>query len=221
MIPQVIIGFATEGTTDVRFLESIIQRTFEEVAFECNSDIHVLPVQSLEKVTGEDFVGMMLEYAKRSIEHGIMVLCIHADADDSDDRKAFTYKITPAFEFVRHTNADVCKILVAIVPVQMTEAWMLADPDLLRHEIGTSKNANDLGIARAPETFSNPKAAIEEAIRIARSDSSARRRHQLRISELYQPIGQKIQLKTLERLAAYQKFKEAVREAYRQLHYLH
>jgi hypothetical protein len=28
----VIIGFATEGATDVRFLESIIRRTFEEVA---------------------------------------------------------------------------------------------------------------------------------------------------------------------------------------------
>lgn len=221
MIPQVIIGFATEGTTDVRFLESIIQRTFEEVAVECKGDIQVMPIQSLEKVTGESFVEMVLEYAKRSIEHGVMVLCIHTDADGSDDRKAFTYKITPAFESVQHTIADICKILVAIVPVQMTEAWMLADPDLLKHEIGTSKDTSELGLDRAPEAFSNPKAAIEEAIRIARANFPARRRHKLTIAELYQPLGQKIQLKTLERLTAYQKFKEAVREAYRQLHYLH
>jgi len=35
MSKQVIIGFTTEGKTDVQFLESVIQRSFEDVAFEC------------------------------------------------------------------------------------------------------------------------------------------------------------------------------------------
>ncbi|GAK61470.1 hypothetical protein U27_01371 [Candidatus Vecturithrix granuli] len=221
MIPQIMIGFATEGTTDVRFLESIIQRTFEEVAFECESSIEVLPVQSLKKITGKDFVDLVLEYAKTSFEHGIMVLCVHADADEANDSNALTYKIIPAFEAVQQMRAEVCKNLAAIVPVQMTEAWMLADIDLLRREIGTSKSAHELGIAKKPESYARPKEAIEEAIRLGRADIPARRRHQLNIAELYQPLGQKIQLEKLEQLAAYQKFKEAVRQAYRKLNYLH
>jgi hypothetical protein len=41
MTPQIIIGFATEGSTDALFLENIIQKTFEDVAFECHRPIEV------------------------------------------------------------------------------------------------------------------------------------------------------------------------------------
>ncbi|MCO6491039.1 MAG: hypothetical protein J5I98_21660 [Phaeodactylibacter sp.] len=37
----VTIGFVTEGTTDVRFLENIIKRAFEEIAFDCSGEIEV------------------------------------------------------------------------------------------------------------------------------------------------------------------------------------
>ena len=53
MSRQIIIGLTTEGSTDVRFLESVIQRSFEYVAFECRGQIEVLPVQYIEKETGE------------------------------------------------------------------------------------------------------------------------------------------------------------------------
>ena len=46
---QIIIGFTTEGPTDVHFLESIIQRTFEDAAFECPGNVEVLPVQHIKK----------------------------------------------------------------------------------------------------------------------------------------------------------------------------
>lgn len=218
---QLIIGFTTDGPTDIRFLESIIQRTFEDIAFECDGDVMVLPLQYIEREPGS-FIEMVQTCAHKAIiDHSIMVLCIHTDAEAANDHRAFEFKITPAFESVQQSEEDICKNLVAVVPVRMTEAWLLADKDLLKAEIGTSKSDNDLKIHRAPETFADPKAAIEEAIRIARADLPARRRHQLPIAELYQPIGQKIQLEKLERLAAYQKFKEAVRQAYRKLNYLH
>ena len=41
MTPQLIIGFVTEGTTDHRFLETIIQKTFEDIAFECDNQIEI------------------------------------------------------------------------------------------------------------------------------------------------------------------------------------
>lgn len=52
MIRQVIIGFVTEGTTDARFLGNIIQRSFEDAAFECKGQIEILPIQHIEKARG-------------------------------------------------------------------------------------------------------------------------------------------------------------------------
>lgn len=216
---QIIIGFTAEGATDVRFLESIIQRSFEYVAFECNEQIEVFPVQYIEKQPG-DFVEAVKKCAQHAEKQGIMVLCVHTDADDTTDANTFNHKINPAFTAVHNMNDDLCKNLVAIVPVQMTEAWMLSDKDLLKSEIGTDKSDEDLGIDKFPEVYSNPKQILEAAIRLARQDLTKRRRRELTIAELYSPIGHKIALITLENLPSYQKFKEAVRGAFRILNYL-
>jgi hypothetical protein len=220
MTREVYVGFTAEGSTDVRFLESIIQRTFEDIAAECPFPVEVSAIQYIERIPG-NFADMVRTCAIKSVDLGVMIFCVHTDADAEDDQRAFVYKIIPAFESVRQITEDACKNLVAIVPVRMTEAWMLADTELLKAEIGTARSDHDLNIHCVPERVADPKAVIEEAIRLARADFPARRRRQLTLAELYQPIGQKIQLKKLERLAAYQKFKAAVREAYRQLHYLH
>jgi len=47
-----------------------------------------------------------------------------------------------------------------------------------------------------------------------------KRRRQLKIGQLYLPIGQKIQLQKLESLASYNKFKSSVKEAFIKLNYL-
>jgi len=220
MSKQIIIGFTTEGTTDVRFLESIIQRSFEDMAFECSEQIEVFPVLYIEKQTG-DFVQVVKTYAREAEKRGVMVLCVHTDADDATDAKTFNSKIIPAFTAVLNTNDDLCKNLVAIVPIQMTEAWMLSDKNLIKFEIGTDKSDVELGIDKFPEVYSNPKQILEDAIRIARQDLTKRRRRELTIAELYSPIGHKLALNSLENLPSYQKFKEAVRWAFRILNYLH
>ncbi len=221
MSKQVIIGFTTEGPTDIQFLESIIQRSFEDVAFECDGQVEILPVQCIEKQVG-DFVEAVKSYAQKAEKRGIMVLCVHADADDTTDTTTFNYKINPAFTAVGDVQGEhLCKNLVAIVPVQMTEAWMLSDKELLKAEIGTKRSNEDLDLDRSPEVYAAPKQAIENAIRIARQDLTRRRRRDLTIAKLYSPIGQQISLNTLEKLPSYQKFKEAVRGAFRKLNYLH
>ncbi len=220
MSKQIIIGLTTEGSTDVRFLESIIQRSFENVAFECRGQVEVLPVQNIEKESGE-FVEAVIKCARKADERGIMVLCVHADADDRTDSDTFNFKINPAITAIQALlEESVCKNLVAVVPVQMIEAWMLSDKELLKAEIGTDKSYIELGIDRLPEVYDDPKHAMESAIRIGRQKLSRRRRHQLTISELYAPIGQKIALNALENLPSYQKFKGAVRSAFVKLNYL-
>jgi hypothetical protein len=220
MNKQVIIGFSTEGTTDFNFLESIVQRSFEETAFECSGPVEILPVQYLKKPAG-DFIEMVRICAWQADAQGIMVLCIHTDADSDTDTNAFEHKITPAFAAVEGLLAEgLCKNLVAVVPVQMTEAWLLADSTLLKDEIGTAKGDEELGIHKNPESYADPKQIIENAIRIARQDMPRRRRNELALADLYAPLGQKIALRQLERLASYIKFKKAVRGAFTKLSYL-
>jgi len=205
MTKQLIVGFCTEGTTDSRFLESIIQRTFEDVAFDCTGQIDILPVQLLDKQV-DPFVELVESYARKAVELGVMVLCIHTDADANTDENCFTNKIKPAFDNV--------------LPVKMTESWMLAEKELLKKEIGTSKTDAELYINRNPENIANPKQVIETAIRIAVSGLTRRRRNRLKIGQLYLPIGQKITLSSLENLNSYNKFKTSVKQAFIDLGYL-
>jgi Domain of unknown function (DUF4276) len=216
---QVIIGFSTEGSTDFRFLESIIQRTFEDVAFDCTGQIEVLPVQYIPKTSGT-FIELVKNAALEGDKLGISVLCIHTDADAPEDTEVLKNKINPAFSEILASPEVICKNLIAIIPIQMTEAWMLADTELLKSEIGSSKQDSDLKLDRKPESIADPKMVIAEAIVIARSNLTKLRRRQLNVGELYQPIGQKIDLTKLKSLKSYQKFRDAVKNAYRALNYL-
>ncbi len=214
------IGYTTEGSTDEHFFGDLIRRTFIDVAIDCESDISIDSVQHIS--TGkEDFVVEVLNAAREAQRRGIMVLCVHTDADDSNDATVQRTKITPAFGNVSMREERLCKNLIAIIPVRMTEAWMLADRELLKQEIRTTKSDQELGLARRPETIADPKETIKTAIRIAFEDAPRRRRNRTTISDLYQPIGQKLSLEKLASLPSYVKFRDAVREAFVKLNYLH
>ncbi len=218
---QIIIGYTTEGTTDIRFLSSIIERTFVEIAFECSRQIEVVtPVIYIRKQGGISFNEQIVKCSKDAFEKGVMVFCVHVDADNSNDTEVYKTHIEPSFQAINNEADGVCKNVVPIIPVQMTEAWMLVDKQLLKDEIGTNLNDTDLGIHREVESIADPKEVITEAIRVARMHLTKKRRKDLTISELYQPIGQKLSLAILDTLPSYEKFKNAVRNAYKFLSYL-
>lgn len=217
---QVFIGFTTEGSTDVRFLRKIIERSFEEIAYECQGDVEPVVWPLDVKKTDLSFSEYALKAAQQGVEEiGMMILCIHSDADDATNQNVLDNKIAPARELINAQSDDTtCKILVPAIPVQMMESWMLADKDLLKNEIGTTKTDNELGINRSPESITDPKAVIEEAIRIARQEITRRRRKELRISDLYLPVVQKVSIDKLKGLPSYKRFQEDIRQAYRELH---
>ena len=205
----------------MRFLESIIQRSFEEIALGCVGIVEIFPIVHIKKTQG-GFIDSVRRAAKEAGERGIMILCIHADADDISDSRAFDNKINPAFAAVwQHENSGLCKNLVAVVPVQMSEAWMLSDKALLKYEIGTDKTDSELGLDRYPEDYSDPKNTIAEAINIAESDLTRRKRGKLKVTDLYSIIGQKVSLVKLDALPSYSKFNNAVREAFKKMNLLH
>ena len=218
---QIIIGYTYEGPTDLRFLSGIIQRTFVDVGFECNKDIEVVePVISIKKEPGNRFNEAMIQCCQQAFDNGVMAFCIHVDADDASDENVFRTRINPAMDEIKEISAGICNNLVALVPIQMIESWMLADKELLKAEIGTDMSDADLGLTRKPESISEPKETIKQAIRIARQNLVKKLRKELDISELYQPLGQKIPMNSLNQLPSYRKFKEEVRKAYKRLNYL-
>ena len=217
---QIFAGLLTEGSTDIRFLQSIVQKTLEMIAFDCSGqlDIEVLAIE-IDK-TGLNFIEQVLKASKQGYEEfSTQIICIHTDADSPTSKEVYERKINPATRELEKQH-EYCGVLVAIVPIQETEAWMLADKELLKREIGTNKTDQILGINRNPETIANPKEVIEKAIQIARGNLTRKRRSNLTIADLYLSIGQSIDLEKLESLSSYQDFKENVREAFRKFNLL-
>ncbi len=101
----------------------------------------------------------------------------------------------------------------------MTEAWLLADKELLKNEIGTSLSDIDLEINREAELVADPKTIIEKALIIAQSRIS-NRRNRITISDLYQPIGQKLTIEKLQALSAFNRFSNQVAISLKALNYL-
>lgn len=220
----ILAGLFTEGTTDVRFLLSVVERTLQDVAFDCTGDIETrVEAISINK-KDLNFNAQVLEASKEGFEKlGILLLFVHTDSDDFDDNQIFEAKINPANLILSEQDENLyCKNMVAIVPIQMTESWMIADRLLLKAEIGINKSDTELGIHLNPENLNDPKSLITEIIRMSKDEATKRKRSKgLKISDLYQIIGQKIELSQLEKLSSYVKFKNSLIEKLRELNFYH
>lgn len=222
MTKQIFIGLYTEGTTDERFLQSVVRKVFDEIAFEAVGDFDFyIEILKIER-QGLNFTEQVLRASKQGLDDfGISFLCLHKDADDKTDQRAFLNSIDPAIAEIQRQGNDYCKVIISIVPVHMTEAWLLADKNLFKQHLGTNLSDHDLDLVQNPEEFANPKQKIESAIRTAMEGRTKKRRRQLTISELYMPLGDQIETEHLEKLNSYRKFKASVRKAFIALNYLY
>lgn len=219
---QLFIGLAVEGTTDRRFLRSVVCRSFEEIVKnKSNQEIDVEVFFVEEPKVGRSFPEFVAASSKAGVERfGIMILAVHADSDKDSLQERMNDKFVPAQTYLNELEGDnYCRIITPIIPIRMIEAWMMADTVLLKEEIGTDKSDYDLGIHRRPEIIADPKAVIENAISIAQRDLPKKRRT-LSISDLYGIMGEKISLAALSQLASYQAFCAAAEKSIRQLHYI-
>lgn len=221
---QLFVGLFTEGTTDDRFFQSVVQRTLEDIAFnegqgQFEIEVNVINIDK----TNKKFVNQVFEASKKGVEEfGMMLFCIHRDADAASPENTLQNLINPAIQFLETQEGnDFCKNVIPIVPIQETEAWMLADKELLKMQIGASEKSNsDLGIENTPESIANPKEKIENAIRISKEKLAKKRRKSLEIKDLYLPIGQSLELATLTQLSSYKQFQDDIRIAFRTLNLL-
>lgn len=218
---QIFVGLMAEGKTDYRFLEPIIEKALVEIAFECKGQIDV-DVKIIECDKGSSFIDFVSNASKIGHQElGVTMLVVHADADDTDANTTYEHKINPALTFLSEQSEDThCKYAAALVPIQEVESWMLADKQILIKQIGTKKSEVELNINGHPESFTDPKSRIEEAIRIGRSELPKKLRDALQISDLYSFLGQSIQIEKLRVFESYRDFESNLRRVLVDLNYL-
>jgi hypothetical protein len=213
-------GYSTEGTTDRRFLESIIKRTFDKVAFDCESLITVYDPMYLRKENGLGFPQFIRSLARAGYESGIDIMCLHVDADSANTNNVMAAKINPMMEILEGLGDGNCTNFATILPVHMSESWMLADIPLLKDVLQTTRSNIDLSLHRHPESYADPKSTVLNALRIAQ-EHLPKRRAKIQIGELYQTIGQHLSLSELSKLDSYIAFKESIERSFRIINFLH
>ncbi len=204
------LAIYAEGRTDERFLPIVIQRTAEQILSQrgrTSVDVFgpVVLNHDIER-TSQGRAERILEAARRSA--GYHALIVHADADYPSPDRATKERIQPGFDLVRRAKESVCHQLLPIIPVQMTEAWMLADPEALQQVIGTSLGAQALGLpahAHQVESDPNPRQTFSQALQNALAHRP-RRRRRIDLGTIYEPLARQINLERLGTVAAYQQF---------------
>ena len=218
---QLFVGLISEGTTDTRFLYSVIDRTINELIFRFGDSVEIY-IEELKKDSGKSFVEQVIDaninYQK---ENYINLLLVHSDADNQDDSIVQKNKFNPLFEKLEIHPELFCKEIVPIIPVYMIEAWMLADFDLFADEISTTKSKTELKLNGHPESFTDPKNKIKQALNIINNERPKKRRKELQISDLYQIIGQKIEIEKLKSLKSFEKFYNNLTMTLEKLHFIH
>ena len=202
---QLFIGLIAEGTTDIRFLKNVIFKSIQELSWQCDNQVEIFDIREIA-AEGTGFVNKMLTASKHACkDFGISALCIHADSDSHSIETVMQYKFTPFFDALKDmTEDEYCKHIIPTIPIQMIESWMLADKELLKQLINATKyNDIDLGIDKAPEMYADPKNIIENAIRIATSDQPKKKRNQISISDLYEILGNRLNLEKLRTIPSF------------------
>lgn len=210
---QLFIGLCAEGNTDVRFLKTVIANVLQEISWECSTQVDIADVRTVNG-EGQSFVEKMLDASNKAEEiYGISILCVHADSDHRTIDVVKKNKFDPFLSRLETLpDARYCKFIVPTIPIQMVEAWMLADKILLKQLINASQIRDvDLGIERDPESYSDPKEAIQNAIRVAMQGRPKKMRDQIDISDLYETLGNRLGLEKLRQIPSFLFFEGQIR----------
>jgi hypothetical protein len=202
-----VLVLYAEGSTDNHFLPPIIQRTAERIIAKYGQDlVDVSELVIVPRQQNQRREECILS-AARHVCH-CHALIVHSDADGRTPERALSERIQPGFDLISHSNEEVCKHLIPVIPVQMIEAWMLADHNALCEVIGTNLSPQILGLlsrSAEVERDANPKQTLKQVIQKAISHRP-RRRRQLDFSIHEEFLANMINLDTLYLVPSYKAF---------------
>jgi len=101
----------------------------------------------------------------------IDLFVIHRDSDSSEPQLRYS-EIESA---MARAAPDVA--LLAVVPIRMTEAWLLLDEEAIRRVSGNPKGRQSLNLPKSSEAerTSNPKSLLQDSLLVASEDKGRRR----------------------------------------------
>lgn len=163
MVGQVSFALLREGTSDDGLVAVLRQ---------------LLVVEGAARVIGaaRPYRGSVYEKITELLteEQRVDLIFVHRDSDTRDAR--------PRLDEIRDaaTQLGVGGMTVGIVPVTMTEAWLLCDEQAIRDVVGRSRGTEPLGLPGIGEIerLADPKAALREAC-LRASNASGRRRQEV------------------------------------------
>ena len=218
------LALFAEGPTDHRFLGSVLNRLCTEI---CQSHgrapVDIGEVLELHSLPGsqQQSRAERISAAAREAATAWHILFIHADAD-ADAKAARQQRVQPAMDKLMATGEFSAHDIVAVIPVRMTDAWMLADPDALRKALHLVENL-DLELptrTRELERLTEPKAQLQQITRRSSTRKRQRRRRDP-LDSLPRQLGNSISLDCLRRLPAFQIMERELRQSLAHLGYLH
>lgn len=199
-------GLFAEGPSDYDFLRRLLDRLIESIAAalfpgacEVGETIGIDAPPGLRKGRRADrIVAACVDHA------GLFeLLVIHADGD-ADPAAARTQRIEPGILALAGAGHEPPVFAVPCVPVREIEAWMLTDAEAFRALLGGKVTP---ALPGDPERERDPKSTLQQVLK----DCGARRMP----ASLYAFFGERVALKALRGLPAFQTFETELTVAIR------
>ena len=141
-----------------------------------------------------------------SLETGAMLVFVHRDAETVDHS-------TRLQEFDGHARTDI----VPVIPVRMTEAWLLIDGAAIGRAADRPDAAVSLPAVDRIEALANPKKVLEDLLLLAAGNPTGRRRKQFARSIVERRVSVASltsDYSALEALPAFQRFQADLAACY-------
>lgn len=223
---DLFLALFAEGSTDDRFLPTLIERLAEEIVAGSKEEmVQVHPTLILNNLMEAKLTGgaeQILEAAR--LASNCHILIVHSDADNLSAEVRKEYNFDPGVARVAQAvgrGEKVCSHLLPLIPVRMMENWILADLECLLNDVLSSgMKPSDLKLpqeirlptrTREIQSHVNPKATLRSIIAAASS------RPRMDIGEIYEPMARAVRLERLRRLSAFQRFESDLKAKLREL----
>jgi hypothetical protein len=192
--------FVSEGTSDLPLADII-----ESLFFNLGVAVH-LSKPDFSLLTIPKDVRSRVDAGLKLVDRPVDVIVVHRDADNAGHH-ARQQEIRNAVRSVGGTAA-----LVPLIPVRMTEAWLLLDETAIRYVAGNPRGRMDLELPKVHEveTVADPKHRLRACL-LKAADVSGRRResaakrfpqHRRQLLERLDPTGAVTRLESWGRLVA-------------------
>lgn len=211
MARSLTLALVVEGHSDAAALPALVRRLLTKAAQEFEDppmlvdEVQVLIDQDKAAEPLATRIGRRLRD-----EQGWNLAVLHADADDRTPDQARRERVDPVRRAIE-PDLGSNQRLVGLIPVRMTEAWLLCDPDAFRVALGSTLSDEALGIPAEPEAVLAPKAALRAAIDRARGGRRARR--SLAGPDYTARIAEELDLDRLLRLRSARSFRDEAQAA--------